>query len=533
MSFNLITDGWIPLHRDAGGGVVRPAEVIACTAAGARIDWPRADFTGATWEFLVGLVQCSALMPADDKAWTARWTTPPTLAEVDAALAPLVEAFDLDAAEGPRFLQDPSAADGKEVGVAALLIDSPGENALARNMDVFVKRGGAARMCPSCGAAAVYTMQTYAPSGGQGHRTSVRGGGPLTTLVVADDPWRTLWANVLPRSALDALTGPLGPFAPGPLFPWMAPLRLSEGDGSETRPGQAPFLQAFWGQPRRFWLDFAACESGTCALCGRPSDRLVSRMFTKPRGVNYEGGWRHPLSPYSREAGKPETASARKGSPQGTDYRQWFGLVEAREEAGKRERLPAAAVAYFRHVRRRETLRLWAFGYDTDNMKARSWNDSRMPLHPEVDDQAGFSAAVARALGVVEVSVWACTQALRKALLGDAGNAKAEFPAERLMLLSRTRDAFFALLDDLRARDEAGESLDADDVTPLVRAWHRRVARVAVDAFDEAVAVAPLEISKAGQVAVARRDLMSGLWGKPMAKASGLVLDRKKPKEAA
>lgn len=532
MSFNLIQEAWIPL---SDGGRVRPAEVIACTRRGAHVDWPRADFSGATWEFLIGLVQCSALLPADDGAWAARWTTPPTLAEVDDALAPLAEAFDLDGAEGPRFLQDASAADGKAVGIAALLIDSPGDNALTRNMDVFVKRGGADRACPACAAAAVYTMQTYAPSGGQGHRTSLRGGGPLTTLVVADDPWHTIWANVLPREALDTLTGRADPFAPGPLFPWMAPLRLSDGEGTETLPGQAPFLQAFWGQPRRFWLDFDTCDSGLCALCGDHSDRLVSRMFTKPRGVNYEGGWMHPLSPYSREAGKPETAAARKGSPQGPDYRQWFGLVEARAESGKRQRLPAAAVTHFRHARRSETLRLWAFGYDTDNMKARGWNDSRMPLHPEMDDADGFADAVARALGVVDVAVWACVQALRKALLNDAGNAKAEFPAERLMLLSRTRDDFFALLDTLRARDAAGDSLDADDVTPLLRDWHGRLARVAIDAFDDSVEVAPLEISKARQVAQARRDLINTLWGKPMAKASALVLDRKtrKKKEAA
>lgn len=539
MAFNLIGDAWIPL---VGAGDetrrARPAEVIACTVPGARVGWPRADFTGACWEFLIGLVQVSDLLPTDDAAWGALWEAPPDIAAVDAALAPLAEAFDLDG-PGPRVLQDPSIAGEKPSGIAALLIDNPGDNTLSRNMDIFVKRGAGACACPACAAMALYTMQTYAPSGGAGVRTSLRGGGPLTTLVLAETPWHTIWANVLPRDRLTTLNHGHDPFGPGPVFPWTEPLRTSEAKGSEVKPGQAPFLQAFWGQPRRYWLDFDAVSSGRCALCGEESDRLLTQVRARPRGVNYEGGWRHPLSPYSLEPGKPETLSARKGSPQGLDYRDWLGLVTKRDAKGgganARSRLPAAPVARRGEVRKREALRLWAFGYDTDNMKARGWIDSRMPFYPGVQAEHWFIVAVERALGGTEQALWALTRSLRAALAGDSKDAaKAEFPAQRLMLMDRTRAPFFALLEDLRDRDGGGEAMTPRAVTPLIKDWHRTLAAATLAVFDEAAEVMPYDV-KAKQLAEARRWLIGRLWGKDMAEATALTVSRKtaKPKEAA
>jgi CRISPR system Cascade subunit CasA len=541
MTFNLIHDPWIPLSDNGVSRVVRPAEVIADREPSGRLAWPRADFTGATWEFLIGLVHCSSLCPADDTAWKAVLDQPPGLDAVTEALTPLAQAFTLDG-PGPRFLQDPSAADGKEVGIHALLIDSPGENALTRNLDVFVKRGTGARACPSCAAAALYTMQTYAPSGGQGHRTSLRGGGPLTTLVLADTPSRTVWANVIPRTVIDRQIGGDAQ-TPGLLFPWMEPPRLGEGAPSETRPGQAPFLQAFWGQPRRFWLDFDAVERGVCALCGQASDRLVTTFRSKPRGVNYEGGWRHPLSAYAMEPGKPETAIARKGTPTGPDYRDWLALTLGKAEK-KWTRMPALAVSHFREKSPKRTpARLWAFGYDTDNMKARGWNDSRMPLYPALRREDLLIAAVERAMAGADLALWALRSCLREAILGDAG-AKADFLAEGGMVLDRTAGAFHALLDQLVHRDREAESNSRDAVNPLLRVWHGAVAHAALAAFDGATEGLPINPGKArgkgaeagethNQQFLARRRLLGVLWGGKMEKEMALSMLRPGKKEVA
>lgn len=561
MPFNLLVEPWIPVAGPDGAvRRVVAAEAIAGLAEGERIGWPRADFSGATHEFLIGLLHLTDLLPEDDEGWRTLWDAPPPVDTVARALEPLKAAFDLDG-PGPRVLQDPgTAAEGKAVEVAALLIDAPGENARARNMDIFVKRGVGARMCPACAAAALVTMQAYAPAGGQGHRTSLRGGGPLTTLCLVEGAgrtlWHTLWANVLPRDALEVAAGG-DPFAPGPVLPWTAPLRISEGKGSETLPGQAPFLQAFFGQPRRYWLDFDSPETGACDLCGAASDGLVTRVLTRPRGVNYEGGWRHPLSAYSQEGDKPETLAARKGSPAGQDYRDWLGLVEAPHMAGTgkgRHRMPALAVNHFRHILRNELhrdrkdrglpFRLWAFGYDTDNMKARGWNDSRMPLLPEANDPDRFGEAVRRAVAITDEALFALIRALRTAILGESGDAKAEFPAVRAQFLAATQADFFALLFRLHDRDAAGLSLDPIAVSEELMPWHRAVARAALSTFDGAIDITRLDANeafdqraKAGELkpprwVTARRNLIGYLRGGKMRKASGLEFKTDK-REAA
>ena len=70
---------------------------------------------------------------------------------------------------------------------------------------LLVKRGGAPVLSRAAAAMALFTLQTYAPSGGAGHRTGFRGGGPLTTLALPGPPpgepptlWHLLWANVGP-----------------------------------------------------------------------------------------------------------------------------------------------------------------------------------------------------------------------------------------------------------------------------------------------------------------------------------------------
>ena len=169
---------------------------------------PRPDFVGALQEFLVGLLGVT-LQAEDERAWAAYWHAPPTPDALRDALSRLPSAFDLDG-DGPRFFQDFPAADlaaEKPGPIDQLLIDGVGDRTIGQNKDLFVKRGRVERLGRPAAAMALLTMQTYAPAGGRGNRTSLRGGGPLTTLVeprldadgavrAHDRPlWERLWAN--------------------------------------------------------------------------------------------------------------------------------------------------------------------------------------------------------------------------------------------------------------------------------------------------------------------------------------------------
>lgn len=538
MSYNLLCEPWIPLSDGVGSEWwATPAEAMLARH-GWRIAWPRADFTGATHEFLIGLLSV-AMMPETTTEWRAALEAPPDPEALDRVLAPLVEAFDLDG-DGPRFLQDPSCAEeGRESGVATLLIDSPGDNALTRNLDFFVKRERADGMCWRCAAAALYTLQAYAPSGGKGHRTSLRGGGPLTTLVLGDTVWRTLWSNVLPRRALRAKPIQVegDPSQPGPVFPWMGPLRTSDGARPETTTADAPWLQVFFGQPRRIWLDFDGAEPGACGVCGEEAGSLVRRWRTRPYGVDYASTWSHPLSPYTLDPKQPGLVISRKGTPAGPDWRDWLGLVEARPETEEGRR-PARVIEEFREARgeARREFRLWAFGYDCDNMKARGWNDAEMPILPSPEDGNARKLMVGQVvllIGAADEALSALVYAIKRALSERSGDVKGEFTAERAEFLASCRPRFEAALRELNRRALDGEKLGRTGTEALRRDWHRSLVGVALSVYGEATDALPLtdddparEMKDRKGPAVGRQLLRRALYGSRMEKALGIALRR-------
>ena len=105
---------------------------------------------------------------------------------LDAAFAPLVHAFDLDG-PGPRFLQDIEDLPGEPDTPETLLIEAPGGSTRRKNTALLVKPDRVTRLSRPAAAMALFTLQCYAPAGGRGNLTSLRGGGPLTTLAAARD----------------------------------------------------------------------------------------------------------------------------------------------------------------------------------------------------------------------------------------------------------------------------------------------------------------------------------------------------------
>ena len=205
MVFNLITTPWLEVRRASGTReVIRPCEMTEGfdTDPILALDFPRPDWNGALTEFLIGLTFLG-LAPDDAEDWAELYRAPPSAAALENAFAAIARAFDLDG-DGPRAFQDLDPLDSAEPKpLSGLLIEAPGENTSKNNADLFNKRGGAGSLCLPYVAAALVTLQTYAPAGGAGHRTSMRGGGPLTTLLTpvrksasACTLWDRIWANV-------------------------------------------------------------------------------------------------------------------------------------------------------------------------------------------------------------------------------------------------------------------------------------------------------------------------------------------------
>lgn len=176
---NLLSNwNWLPVTRGTNEReTVEPWQITQGIGDRPILDVlaPRADFKGATYQFLIGLLQ-TAFAPEDEIAWRALWKRPPAPEALETAFEPYLPAFELDGS-GPAFMQDFDLPDGELNEIGALLIDAPSVNALEDNKDHFVKRGTVRSMASQWAAMALFTLQINAPAGGRGYRTSIRGAG--------------------------------------------------------------------------------------------------------------------------------------------------------------------------------------------------------------------------------------------------------------------------------------------------------------------------------------------------------------------
>lgn len=518
---NLLHDQWIPVRRRAGQrDWISPPQLSDPDIVAFAADRP--DFNGALAQFAIGLLQSTT--PADTPAeWRRLLTTPPTEQELSAWFAPVAEAF-LFEGEGPRFMQDLtlSADEATLNPVAALFIDSPGENALRNNSDHFVKRGRIDNLCPACAATALFTLQTNAPSGGVGYRTGLRGGGPLTTLLLRQKPqslWQDLWLNVLEGPLHRAHSGDAEKTALHFRFPWLRPIDQLQ-TGEAISPAQVHPDHVFWAMPRRIRLDVDDVHAGECDVCGRHSNTLIRQFIAKNYGLNYKGAWDHPLSPYYEAKGDWLPLHPQPG---GLGYRHWLAWLLGADDTKSRQR-PSRVVTHALNERKRQmggALRLWAFGYDMDNMKARCWYDSSLPLYGldecEADALRTVSSCVSSWLSGAQSAATSLRGAVKDAWFG--GDARGDFSSVDAEFWGRTEASFYQLLRQSLEALRADPLADVDELA-VRQTWHAALVRTALDLFDHAfVGTGPIERQKPHRIAEARRKLLNNLYGNKMREA--------------
>lgn len=529
---NLLNDPWLPFRTRDGAIDYRPPSAVADPEI-VDLALPRADFQGAAYQFLIGLLQ-TALAPQDHGDWLDRFLEPPSVADLEAAFAPFSDAFELDGG-GPRFMQDlDPLSDVKEATVSGLLIDAPGANGIKNNTDFFVKRGRVEAMCEDCAALALFTMQVNAPAGGAGIRVGLRGGGPLTTLVLPDSVdaslWSRLWLNVItPRALTRSGQSWQPPQADDDsLFPWMAPTRVSDRKGTEVLPKDMHPLHPYWSMPRRFRLLFED-ESCRCDVCGRNTERAVRRIRARKQGINYDGPWLHPLTPYRRDPKKPsEPPLSTKGQPGGLGYQHWPNLVL--QDADGSGALPALAVQDYvsRKVQavdeeRRageevavllKHARLWAFGYDMDNMKPRGWYGVEMPLVAvPPTQQERLRAWVQQFTDLSRQIAWMVRTQIKNAWFDRPAEAKGDMSHLDLAFFDATQGAFFHVLQSFQAALAA----DEDALHPsseVAERWYRTLRRQGMALFEEQALSGALEAADLKRATSARRHLQSFLAGR-------------------
>jgi len=483
---NILTDPFLTVrYRDGTTKSVALAQIANADIVDFAL--PRADFTGAAYQFAISVLQ-TTFAPEDLASWEEYYHQPPTVEVLEQAFLPIAHAFNL-LGEGPLFMQDlNSLAEVKELTpVSALLIEAPGGNTLKNNTDHFIKRGLCQQMGLPMAALALYTLQINAPAGGQGHRTGIRGGGPLTTLIkphaIDSSLWQKLWLNVLSREEWDYAEPD---FSDGSVFPWLAPTRVSKADNTEVYAEDVHPLHMLWAMPRRIRLA-VECRQGRCDLSGDESCFLVKGYKTQNYGYNYSGSWWHPLTHYRTDPKKPQDPNlSTKGQPGGITYQQWLPLLFNRAALGNH---PAKVIAAFDQNRFAYLVsheqgwpRLWAFGYDMDNMKARGWYSVEMPIVYSPAERRNQQLDLVSDMQALATETLKQCRALIKAAWSDRpGDLKGDFSFIDLQFYQHTEKDFFSLIADTTLNcTNTYYTLSPEGANR----WRRAITNTALNLFD-------------------------------------------------
>ncbi|ELW9439718.1 type I-E CRISPR-associated protein Cse1/CasA [Pluralibacter gergoviae] len=463
---DLISEKWLPVTLSSGKKTkISLSELIDDTVI--DVAWPRADFQGAAWQMLIGVMQC-AVPPEDESDWKRVWKK----GFADGLWEKGLRAISIALRFGPQkpsFLQSFDPLDSDSSSISGLLIDAPGGNTLKLNKDHFVKRGSVEGICPHCAVMALYTVQTNSPAGGAGYRVGMRGGGPMTTLIVPENEgsvplWKKLWLNVTCDSLPEPSKYPL-------IFPWLAPTIIDE----VITPEKAHPLHVYWGMPRRIELDFGSARAGYCDLCGEYSDNLLTQMRNKKHGMKYET-WLHPLSPYRKvKKSASEPWLALKGQPGGLGYKEWLSLLLEREDNYSRTQ-PAKVVLNANYYR---DCYLWCFAFDMDKAKARCWYQHRVPLIATKDSEH-FNALVSMAIELASSALACLKKSLKSALPDSSSEVKVDFSLIEIAFWRDTEHYFLNLIRVL----VSDPLLQKQKVRAACRQWNRVLHHYIVNIFD-------------------------------------------------
>jgi CRISPR system Cascade subunit CasA len=492
-----LRENWLTGRRRSGATVTFAPTELTSGSTDPIIDLitPRADLRSSLYQMLIGVLQ-STFEPRNEGEWARHYAQPPGEADLARAFQSAGDAFDLQHETHP-FLQEPGIESPGDP-MTELVFGLPGESTKKANKDLFLKRDQSGALCAPCTATALYSLQAQASGGGAGYSVSLRGGGPLSTIVLDADLWHTCWMNVIPREAWQP---DVGRSHDAKTYPWLAGASASPKRGVLTLQSVA-IGHHYWGMPRRVRLAWADSPQA-CALCGRRDAPTVVAVHQKPGGYQYQGPWDHPLSP-TREDKATHSRITLKGSPTAAGYRHWRGLILDNPE-GKVS--PALTIRHLLETRR-DTLdkwagwQVWVNGSAFDKDKLEGYYESTLPqiTIPRGNDRARFEDDV-RAL--IESA-----EAARKHLYAAAATAAepAKPPHVDEPFWSATEPHFYTQLAHLAETDPT----DARAV------WYQDLRRETLTVFRAAFPTADLAQTDPARVVAAERRLDATLRGRKL-----------------
>jgi CRISPR system Cascade subunit CasA len=276
----------------------------------------------------------------------------------------------------------------------------------------------------------------------------------------------------------------------------------------------------FWAMPRRIRLDIEE-RKAVCKVTGIETDKAVSTFRTQNYGGNYSGTWSHPLTPYKWDPKKPnEEHLSAKGQPGGITYKFWDQLTFSSDVDGQR---CAAVVQHYYDIfdmfatQHNQVPSLWIFGYDMDNMKARGWYSSHLPLF---DIQIQYQDQALRQIKQLQTLstniLWHCRTQIKAAWFDKPADAKGDMSFVDMAYWQRSHNIFFNTVASLLENSKGQICVLNPE---QAKEWLTSIRNLCIDLFDE-FALSELGNQKSMSKRIkARQQLTDWLFGSKEIKA--------------
>jgi CRISPR system Cascade subunit CasA len=312
--------------------------------------------------------------------------------------------------------------------------------------------------------------------------------------------WKTLWLNVL---TLEDHFNKKPKIATAEVFPWMGKTYESKND-VQVSPEMVDELQLYWGTPRRIRL-FEYSENGVCDVCGCTA-RIWKSYKTINYGVKYSSKWLHTLSPYRRQQEKDESISliATKGKQGGFSYHDWLSLTLVNDPKKKQT---AQVIRNFIEKKRwcisDSNFRIWCYGFDMDNMKARCWYDQTMPILVLPADKCPvFIENIQKVISAALDSARLLRDQVKAAWFKRPKEAKGDTYFILSSFWEETESSFFVLASKIR------EAIVSDvSAGSILVQWHAIIIKTAERLFDHFALQDTDEIKNMKRIAEAAKAL--------------------------
>jgi CRISPR system Cascade subunit CasA len=194
----------------------------------------------------------------------------------------------------------------------------------------------------------------------------------------------------------------------------------------------------------------------------------------------------------------------------------------ANDREAKRE--PSRTVHEF--IERRQQpdwqFRLWAFGYDMDNMKARCWYEATMPVILVKKSMLGdFEQEITSLIKVGSEIASNVRSAVKKAWFRRPRDVKGDTSFVVSTYWHDTELAFYETLHELKGALEAG-----NDGAHIRKRWHKILCDEALRIFDVNAWNGPIEDADPKRAVVARNELQIYNHGKKIKALLGMPLEK-------